>query len=53
MVLIRTLTISTTKFERMKEKFYGFRQTEVTKRACYTLQATILQRLPTPLLHKL
>ena len=28
MALIRTLTISTTAFERMKEKFYGFRQTE-------------------------
>ena len=28
MALIRTLTISTTTFERMKEKFYGFRQTE-------------------------
>ena len=27
MALIRTLTISTTTFERMKEKFYGFRQT--------------------------
>ena len=28
MALIRTLTISTTTFERMNEKFYGFRQTE-------------------------
>ena len=27
MALIRILTISTTTFERMKEKFYGFRQT--------------------------
>ena len=27
MVLIRTLTISTTTFKRMKGKFYGFRQT--------------------------
>ena len=27
--VIRTLTISTTTFERMKEKFYGFRQTEI------------------------
>ena len=27
MALIRTLTISTATFERMKEKFYGFRQT--------------------------
>ena len=27
MALIRTLTISTTTFERMKEKLYGFRQT--------------------------
>ena len=27
MALIRTLTISTTTFERMKGKFYGFRQT--------------------------
>ena len=31
MALIRTLTISTTTFERMKEKFYGFRQTEFVK----------------------
>ena len=30
MALIRTLTISTTSFERMKEKFYGFRQTVQT-----------------------
>ena len=28
MALIRTLTVSTTAFERTKEKFYGFRQTE-------------------------
>ena len=28
MALIRTLTISTTTFEGVKEKFYGFRQTE-------------------------
>ena len=28
MALIRTLTISTATFERMKKKFYGFRQTE-------------------------
>ena len=28
MALIRTLTISTATFERMKEKFYGFRQTD-------------------------
>ena len=27
MALIRTLTISTATFERMKEKFYDFRQT--------------------------
>ena len=27
MALIRTLTISTATFKRMKEKFYGFRQT--------------------------
>ena len=27
MALIRTLTISTTTFERMKEKFYGLQQT--------------------------
>ena len=27
MALIRTLTMSTATFERMKEKFYGFRQT--------------------------
>ena len=29
MSLIRTLTVSTTAFERTKEKFYGFRQTEL------------------------
>ena len=29
MALIQTLTILTTMFERRKEKFYGFRQTEV------------------------
>ena len=28
MVLIRTLTVSTTAFERKKEELYGFRQTE-------------------------
>ena len=28
MALIRTLTVSTTAFERTKEKFVGFRQTE-------------------------
>ena len=28
MAFIRTLMISTTTFERMKEEFYGFRQTE-------------------------
>ena len=28
MELIRTLTVSTTAFERTKEKFYGFQQTE-------------------------
>ena len=28
MALIRTLTVSTTVFERTKENFYGFRQTE-------------------------
>ena len=27
MALIRTLTVSTSAFERTKEKFYGFRQT--------------------------
>ena len=27
MTLIRNLTVSTTAFERTKEKFYGFRQT--------------------------
>ena len=32
MALIRTLTISTTTFERMKEKFYGFRQTVFEKK---------------------
>ena len=31
MALIRTLTISTTTFERMKEKFYGFRQTKFSE----------------------
>ena len=30
MALIRTLTVSTTTFERMKEKFFGFRQTVST-----------------------
>ena len=30
MTLIRTLTISTTTFERMKEKFNGFRQTALS-----------------------
>ena len=30
---MRTLTISTTTFERMKDKFYGFRQT-VNERMC-------------------
>ena len=29
LALIRTLTVSTTAFERTKEKFYGFRQTEL------------------------
>ena len=29
MALIRTLTISTTTFKRLKEKLYGFRQTEL------------------------
>ena len=29
MALIRTLTILTVTFERIKEKFYGFRQTEL------------------------
>ena len=32
MALIRTLTISTTTFERTKEKFYGFRQTVLFER---------------------
>ena len=31
MVLIRTLTVSTTAFDRTKEKFYGLRQTEQVK----------------------
>ena len=31
MALIRPLTISTTVFERTKEKFYGFRQIEFGK----------------------
>ena len=31
MALIRTLTVSTTAFERTKEKFYGFRQTDYLK----------------------
>ena len=31
MALIRTLTVSTTAFERTKEKIYGFRQTEWAK----------------------
>ena len=37
MALIRTLTISTTTFERMKEKFDGFRQTE-SRAGFYFLQ---------------
>ena len=32
MALIRTLTVSTTAFDRMKEKFCGFRQTEWEER---------------------
>ena len=32
MVLIRTLTISTTAFDRMKTKFYGFQQTVMSFR---------------------
>ena len=32
MALIRTLTISTTAFERRKEKFDGFRQTVETEK---------------------
>ena len=31
MALIRTLTISTITFERMKEKFDGFRQTDLVR----------------------
>ena len=31
MTFIRTLTVSTTAFERTKEKFYGFRQTVLIK----------------------
>ena len=31
MALIRSLTISTITFERMKEKFYGFRQTALDR----------------------
>ena len=31
MALICTLTVSTTAFERTREKFYGFRQTEFTE----------------------
>ena len=38
MALIRTLTISTTTFERMKEKLYGFRQTEHDKRRSNTVK---------------
>ena len=41
MTLIRTLTISTTTFKRMKEKFYGFLQTEYDNKAVkreYTLK---------------
>ena len=32
MALIRTLTVSTTVFERTKEKFYGFRQTVLSEK---------------------
>ena len=31
MALIRTLNVSTTAFKKTKEKFYGFRQTELVK----------------------
>ena len=34
MVLIRTLTVSTTAFEITKEKFDGFRQTDLAKEGC-------------------
>ena len=34
MALIRTLTISTTAFEITKEKFDGFRQTDLAKEGC-------------------
>ena len=35
MAIFRTLTISSTTFERMKEKFDGFRQTEMVDRTFY------------------
>ena len=35
MTLIRTLTVSTTAFERTKEKFYGFRQTKIFYVPCF------------------
>ena len=34
MALIGTLTVSTTAFEIMKEKFDGFRQTDLAKEGC-------------------
>ena len=42
MALIRTLTISTTMFERMKEKFDGFRQTGLLKSDKETISLTSL-----------
>ena len=43
MSLIRTLMISTTTFERMKEEFYGFRQTE------YAISFTVTLDMINPL----
>ena len=43
MALIRTLTVSTTAFERMKEKFYGFRQTELVKLASKSISEPLSQ----------
>ena len=45
MALIRTLTISSTTLERMKEKFYGFRQTvkATSHSAIFTISARLLR----------
>ena len=49
MALIRTLTISTTTFERMKEKFHGLRQTERASDKNKILQGLSYKVYPTSL----